>query len=486
MGFRRQWLLALCLFHCLALAEYIHKGCYDTHGLNLRSRGQQHWQSLSNCQQHCGGRPLVAMRNGGECLCGDSLDSLSSDLLTPGLCNVKCSGWAYQSCGGNSSVDVYVDTSRSFHMHSSASISQVILTDTFTSGSSSQSSKINSASSTDTYSSYGKDHYSIGSSLASDSLVRSNSAPTGSDSSYRSIPSTSGRSHSSAFATSYYHLSNSIPSLVEASISNPTMTPSSQPVKPPPPSISDSRFTSASYVTKVIPTLITKNSEGQTSYVTTTALQLPSPYANANDKFASPKSGNLSGGAIAGIVVGVVLGAVIIVACAGCYLWRRHVVNQEPDLEETKHYQPYSFGDPDAMSVDSPSRNGSSWRKGSSATRSSSYGSVPTAFLSDSVSKGSLNSLLMTEDVGMDHVRQNMPSTVIEEPPSIYNGSQRFSTGSLPDMFQERNLRVANPDAENNRYSQRKFDDIKHDDNDENLYSAGSSGGSYSGQELKY
>lgn len=159
-------------------------------------------------------------------------------------------------------------------------------------------------------------------------------------------------------------------------------------------------------------------------------------------------------------------------------------MNQEPDLEETKHYQPYSFGDADAMSVDSPSRNGSIWRKGSSATRSSSYGSVPTGFLSDSISKGSLNSLLMTEDTGINYMRQNMPSTVFEEPPLAHNASQRFSTGSLPDMTQERNLRVANPDGENNRYSQRKFDDVDEVD-EENMFSAGSSGGSYYGQEPK-
>lgn len=51
-------------------------------------------------------------------------------------------------------------------------------------------------------------------------------------------------------------------------------------------------------------------------------------------------------------------------------------------------------------------------------------------------------------------------------------------------MTQERNLRVANPDGENNRYSQRKFDDVDEVD-EENMFSAGSSGGSYYGQEPK-
>ncbi|CAR26316.1 ZYRO0B06820p [Zygosaccharomyces rouxii] len=455
MEFRRQWLLVLCLFHCLALADYVHKGCYDTRGLNLRSQSQHDWQSLSNCQQHCGGSPLVAMRNGGECFCGDSLDLLSSASLTPGLCNTQCNGWAYQSCGGNSSVDVYVDASRSSHSHGSASVSQVALTTTLTSGSSSQVSNINSGSSDSSF---------VSSSLASST----------------SEPSASGSSQSSSFATSYHHVSSSSLSPVKARVSNPT---ASQTIQTTPVSISGSPSISTGYVTRVVSTLITRDNKDETVLRTTTALELPSSYSNI-DKSTSPKNGNLGGGAIAGIVVGVVLGVLVILAGAGFYLWRRHVLNQEPDLEETKHYQPYSFGDADAMSIDSPSRTGSTCHKGSSATRSSSYGSVPTGFLSDSISKGSLNSLLMTEDTGVNHMRQNMPSTVFEEPPSVYNGSQRFSTGSLPDMMEERNLTVANPDGENNRYSQRKFDDVDEVD-EENMFSAGSSGGSYYDQEPK-
>lgn len=462
MGFRRQWLLVLSLLHCLVLADYVHKGCYDTRGLNLRSQSRYEWQSLSNCQLHCGGSPLVAMRNGGECLCGDSLDSLLSASLTPGLCNAKCNGWAYQSCGGNSSVDVYVDSSRSSHTHVSASASQVTLINTLTSGYSSENSNADSGSSDSSF---------VPSSLISDDEETSQSGP----------------SWSSSFVTSYYDVSSLPISPVKAPISQPTASQTSSSIQttPAPTSVSlsiSSKF-SPEYLTTVTPTLITRNNKDETIFMTTTAHQLPSVYDNIN-RSTGPKNGNLDGGTIAGIVVGVILGVVIILTGVGFFLWRRHVLNQEPDLEETKHYQPYSFGDADAMSIDSPSGNGSSWRKGSSATRSSSYGSVPTGFLSDSMSKGSLNSLLMTEDAGINYMRQNMPSTVFEEPPSIYNGSQRFSTGSLPDMMQERNLRVVNPDGENNRYSQRKFGGVDEVD-EENMFSADSSGGSYRGQEPK-
>lgn len=464
MVFRRQWLLALSFLHCLVLAEYVHKGCYDTHGLNLKSQGQYEWQSLSYCQQHCGGSPIVAMRNGGECLCGDSLGLLSSASLTPGLCNVRCNGWAYQSCGGNSSVDVYVDSSRPSHSHGSASSNQVTLTNTLSSASSSLPSTIDSGS--------------------SDSSFISSSSSSSPISSVEGI-STSDSGQSNSFVTSYYRASGPSFSQRNARVSKPTASQTSSSTRSEPAStvLSSSVPTSISlkYLTTVIPTLITKNNRDETVFLTTTAL--PTPYGNMR-KTTSNDNGGLGGGAIAGIVVGVVIGVLIIIVGAGFYLWRRHQLNQEPDLEETKHYQPYSFGDADAMSVDSGSKNDSIWRKGSSATRASSHESAPTGFLSDSISKGSLNSLLMTEDTGVNYMRPHMPSTVLEEPPSIYSGTQRFSTGSINDMTQDGNLRVANPDGENNRYSQRNFDDVEEDDY-ENMFSSSSSGGSYHGQEPK-
>ncbi|GAV52296.1 hypothetical protein ZYGR_0AG02870 [Zygosaccharomyces rouxii] len=293
MGFRRQCLLVLSLLHCLVLADYVHKGCYDVHGLNLRSQSQYEWQSLSNCQQHCGGSPLVAMRNGGECLCGDSLDLLSSASLTPGLCNARCNGWAYQSCGGNSSVDVYVDSSRSSHTHGSASASQVTLTNTMTSGYSSPVPNVNSGSSD--------------SSFASSTLGTSGS----------------GSIQSSSFVTSYYHVSSSSLSPVNAHISKPTVSQTSLSLQtaslPTSGSLSPSSSASPEYVTRVVPTLITRNNKDETLFKTTTALQLPSSYSNIG-KSTSPKSGNLGGGAIAGIVVGVVLGVVIILTGAGFFL----------------------------------------------------------------------------------------------------------------------------------------------------------------------
>lgn len=615
MGSRRHSLLALSIFCCLAWADYVHKGCFEASGLNLKSLGQYTWQSVSYCEQHCDGSAIVALKNGGECLCGDSVDMLSS--AKSGTCDVKCFGWPYATCGGKDSVDVYVDSSYSSisHSHASGSSSHVTLTSTTTSSqvssgstlssksssvssssteSSSRSSFVPSSSITSTSSSSSSSETvsssaissssSVSSSVTSGSSTSASSSPIPSSSvissssyaissaattsssissqsssvqpsssvsqsssvipssstsssqspslmpssgssssqssssvsssstsstqssstmsissteqessssiSVNSISSTSSTvpsqtsTYDSSFAVSYYSSTSTTSQAAAAAVvaSNPATTTSD--------SSSVSLTTSIGYITKVIPTYVTTGDKGneKTIYVTTTSVQVSSLAAvsNAYGKSANKKGSGMSGGAIAGVVVGVVVGVILIIACVLFFLWRRHISHQEPDIEETKHYQPYSFGDADANPMAyPPTRNTSNWRKGST-TRSSSYGTVPTGFLSASNSgKGSLSSLLHSEDAGNNYTRQNLPSTVFEEPPSIYNGNQRFSTGSLPDMMQERSLRVANPDDEANRLSQRRFDDEDEDDED-NIFSAGSSGGSYIGQEPKY
>lgn len=206
------------------------------------------------------------------------------------------------------------------------------------------------------------------------------------------------------------------------------------------------------------------------------------------------KKSGISGGAIAGIVVGVVAGVAVIAAIIAILLWRRHKSNQEPDLEETKQYQPYSFGDADANPmILPPSRSTSNWRKQSktdlgSESNISAYG-VPTGGISanNSISRNSnknQNVFAMDENAVQ---LQNHPSTVFEEPPSIYQGNQRFSTGSLPDMMQDRQLRVVNPDD-----SRSRLDEITNEGNDDNdddydkFISTGSSRGSGTDLEPKY
>lgn len=218
--------------------------------------------------------------------------------------------------------------------------------------------------------------------------------------------------------------------------------------------------------------------------------------SQANQSTARSNSG-LSGGAIAGIVVGVICGVLAIAALILFLLWRRHKHNQEPDLEETKQYQPYSFGDADANPIIAPiGGSGSTWRRpsrndlGSNDTNSISYGvpngaTTATGSLSasNSLNRGSVTNIFAPEDSNTNHNNngalnlQSHPSTVFEEPPLLYQGNQRFSTGSLPDMMEERHLRVVNPDDSRSRLGEKtgEANDDEIDDEDFNFISTGSS-----------
>lgn len=210
----------------------------------------------------------------------------------------------------------------------------------------------------------------------------------------------------------------------------------------------------------------------------------------ANKSSTQSKSG-LSKGAIAGVVVGVVCGVLIIAGIIFFMLWRRHKRNEEPDLEETKQYQPYSFGDADANPVIIPTNGGptSNWRRpsrndlGSNESNSASFG-VPTTTLSasNSISRGSTQVANIFAGEDSNHVAsgaavqlQNHPSTVFEEPPFMYQGNQRFSTGSLPDMMEDRQLRVVNPDDSLSRFDANEPGLDQQLDDDDNLTSTGSS-----------
>lgn len=239
----------------------------------------------------------------------------------------------------------------------------------------------------------------------------------------------------------------------------------------------------------------------QTVYITTTSVvSNPSPTSSGDanslsavGKGSKGKSG-LSGGAIAGIVIGVIAGVAILAMLLVFLLWRRHKSNQEPDLEETKQYQPYSFGDADANPIIlPPSRSTSNWRKPSRTDLGSNENNsvaVPNGALgaNNSISRSSnkSNNMFASDDQNAIAL-QSHPSTVFEEPPSLYGGNQRFSTGSLPDMMQERQLRVVNPDDSRSRLDEitNEDRDLDYDDDDfkdDILLSTGSSRGSMTEQ----
>lgn len=464
-------LLCLLAFNDLVLAvQYTDEGCYsasDIENAGLTSKGTYVYQSVSYCQEQCGSAAVVALYNGNACYCGDSVSFLSSLEQTSGSCNVDCVGWPYQTCGGSSSMEVYVN-------------------DAYASSLSSQSVSSSTSSSTSSSSSTTSSTTSTSSSLSSSTSYVSSSGSS-------AIASSSGSSAtSSSTGGSTTSSSTSPSSSLSSTLSSSTATSSSS-------SDSSSDITSIRYTTRLVTASVSTGSDqqAQTVFVTTTSVVNPSSSdasstsggaststdSSTDGKSTSNKKSGISGGAIAGIVVGVVCGVLIVAAVVLIILWRRHKSNEEPDLEQTKQYQPYSFGDADANPIILPSSSATSnWRRpsrndlGSNDANSSTHG-VPTGTISanNSLNRGAggSNTAFTSDDTNAVHL-QNHPSTVFEEPPSIYEGNQRFSTGSLPDMMEDRQLRVVNPDDSMSRLDEHNYEDQDED----NFTSTGSSRGS--------
>lgn len=197
------------------------------------------------------------------------------------------------------------------------------------------------------------------------------------------------------------------------------------------------------------------NNQASTIYITRTSVYATdsstasSTSTSVDGKSTTSKSKHLSGGAIAGIVVGVICGTVVLAALAILYfVWKkRRQSSQQVDLEETKHYQPYSFGDADANPVLPRSTSSSNWHIPSRNNTALSKNTAPSFANYDLPTRlpGGRESV-MAGDVSNATKRSHVPSVVYEEPPSIYNGNQRFSATSLPDMMEERQLHIVNPD----------------------------------------
>ena len=125
------------------MADYNYIGCYNQdviQALGLTSKGWYTYQSVSYCQLQCDNSDTVALLNGGDCYCGNSIDQINSILSTSSSstdadCNVPCNGWPYQNCGGASAIDLYINAAVSMETDSVASST---ITSTLSSSSSSQ------------------------------------------------------------------------------------------------------------------------------------------------------------------------------------------------------------------------------------------------------------------------------------------------------------------------------------------------------------
>ena len=160
------------------------------------------------------------------------------------------------------------------------------------------------------------------------------------------------------------------------------------------------------------------NSDHSTVVVTaTTVVEGPSASAQSNNiskgSDGNKSNNSLSKGAIAGIVIGSIIGSFLLAAAIFFFLWRRR--QQNSDLEETKHHQPYSFGDGGAMVLPVAAQRNNSLRNSSSS-----------------------NDAQITDEY-------LQPSPVFGD----NYGRIRLSNGSLPDLAQEHGpLRIVNPDSD--------------------------------------
>ncbi|CAL9732591.1 hypothetical protein MOUN0_O01354 [Monosporozyma unispora] len=464
------------IYYTKADDVFSYSGCYQASSLQsmgLSSMGQYTWQSPSYCQQQCPGSAFVALTQGGDCYCGSNVNVLSASKQSDSNCNKGCNGWPQDMCGDDTGkyMNIYINNAK---VNMDATGSSAI-----TGGSSHVHSSEKSK---------------LPSTFISTSTLH---------------PNSNSKRVSSAQTTTISTTQASSSGNMKSTITTSTTSTSSKHE-----SVSSIKFTTR-IVTRSVVT--TSNKAQQTIVMTATSvIKTVVPTAsmgayyngtmNLNDKSTTSSSSSLSGGAIAGIVVGCVVGAIAIVALIIFYfLYSKHQrQNPAVDIEESKQYQPYSFGDQDANPVIIPEPTGylnhgsiknklhphsnantiipsnnnsnSTWKLPSrSSTRNNSNvninnpeptkrnGSIhstptltnrsPSLGVNDIESNNSLgNTQTFKNPASLNqHVmrRSQLPSTVFEEPTNIsfYDGVQRFSTSSLPDMMEQRKpLRIVNPD----------------------------------------
>lgn len=461
-SYRSHILLVVLLTLRLVTAQQVFsfKGCYsqsDVNSLSLESQGSYTYQSPSYCQGLCSEYQFYALMNGGDCYCGNSLKKLLTfTTLDSSECSSNCNGWPDDKCGGSNAMDVYGNDEALIESDTDSSSSSSATTSSSSSSTSTSTSKsTTSRSSTESSS-------SKSTSISSSSSSRSSSS--------RSISSTTSSSSSSTTSSG----SSTSSSTSASSFSSRTPT---------------TILTSLEYTTRIVTKSVVSapNQTPGTIFVTTTSLvQTVTPTAvvlNSKNSGGS-KGSSISGGAIAGIVIGVVFGTFFLILGIYFFFFRRNNrKNNEPDLEETKHYQPYSFGDENATPIIlPPSSSTSNWRIPSrhNTTATNSRTNTNSSFSNFSKNGAEMLDTTSTPTIINRTSMQNLtpkikhPSTVFEEPiPFVDAGNQRFSTSSLPDMMEERPpLRIVNPDDNNSlaKHDTNKLEQfISSNDNNFNL-----------------
>lgn len=492
-----------------AAGVYDSAGCFSLDQAflsQLRSLGEYTYQSVGYCEDSCNSA-FVVLTGGNTCYCGsvENANAIWTSLrrVESSQCSVPCLGWPYQNCGGQQALEVFYNPALlpNINTDSSSSLSTSSFTTTTTSGQLSDSTI-----SSRTGSSISQQSSSWRSPVSTPRTTNSRistSTNGNSQTSSRSSTSTTGNSVTSSITSSIIVSSLSSSKSTSEILSSQSTSKERATTKITQPSVTRSSvvITSLKIITSQVTSQVSGN--GNTIFVTQTSIitsSVPTSSVDgirgAGNKGASSQSSRgLSGGAIAGIVVGSVVGGVLLVlAILAFVIWRRGRNNyDDPDhlnLEESKHYQPYSFGDENGDPVFVAQSDNSTWRIPS---RSNTQQSLSNVILHTKGSNGTLNSLPVSPRLNLANNddftppqgfmpsdnnihRNNIPSTVFEEDGvSVYNGNQRISTSSLPDVSVARPLRVVNPDEKNENVAVRQLKESMDNYDDENSNSYDSS-----------
>ena len=440
-----------------AAIPFNYRGCYSASdiGSSISELGSYQYQSVDHCQQSCGDAEVAALLGGSTCYCGQSTSFLASLTALPeSSCNIECSGWPYQICGGDSAMNVYINAN-------AVVPSAVSATHEVSSTSELESSSQSTTSSSSSSSTRTSTHSTTSSASSTDSSTDSSS------SSASAMSSTSSTQSTTSIATSS---SDSESSEIQSSTSSKTTLHTKE--------ITSTRI-SIQYTTNIITQSVIQTSNGPVSTilitetsVISTATSSATGAINLNANKSTDGHGHkLSGGAIAGIVIGVVFGTFFLAALAIFFFWRRkqNKGDEEGDLDltENKQYQPYSYGEDEVIPVVVPPTNTIKRDTTRYSVASKPWGFVsrspkPSESSRSSRSHNGSGNLLNEEPKSKSIIDENKIHTndantgsqqapdihenIFEDPVTIYASENIFSATSLQDIGNDSRLRIVNPD----------------------------------------
>ncbi|AET39065.1 Wsc2p Ecym_3600 [Eremothecium cymbalariae DBVPG len=419
--------LAICAYLAavaIAVDIFRYNGCYKKSDLesHLTLQSEYGYQSRGYCQDHCGSAAIAALINSDTCYCGDSAKVLSTLVASDeSECTAKCNGIDTEICGGYDYFSVLVNLKNIRDALPSSSKSSAVSGSSSSAGATSQSSSTSVESSSSSSSPSSLSSTSITSTTDSRAEETEESSSSGTPASKSSEIASSVSSTSSSTATTSPNSSSS--------------SSSSSPSAPTPSATSRTPSSTAVQYSTAVTTIISSFSINNLEYstvITTVFSTTPTPSSSNTEASAtstttsvSKSSHKLSGGSIAGIIIGILLAIGLIAGLVYFLLWNRIHDDDSTvtDLEEKRFHQPYSVGERDPLPLH----------------QSNPTSSATSRF---QLRSGSENSMAAQ---GHGFFAEHAPMANYQEPGS---GRPRLSNSSLPDVTENRPLRITNPDSD--------------------------------------